>query len=92
MGTEQSAGNRFITQWRAYIETNPYDDPNTLIEQSASLNYSNRTFITSLGNHFEKSWIRHWRIYSLQDVHVYILPFKHVLLLLDWLDTAQLNI
>jgi len=47
MGTEQGVSNRKRTMERVRID---YEDLNTLIEQSVSLNYSNRTFIAPLGN------------------------------------------
>jgi len=53
ISSENGVGNRkqtLLLNVRVCIETKPYKDLNTLIEQSASLNYSNRTFIASRGN------------------------------------------
>ena len=62
MGTEQGIGKHYYS---GCIEMKPYEDQNTLVEQSGSLNYSGRTFISSLGSPFEKSWMRSKIRYTL---------------------------
>ena len=58
MGTGQGEGNWKFTLLLIgdYALKNPYEDLNTLVSYSS--NYSNRTFIVSLENSFEKFWIR----------------------------------
>ena len=46
MNTKQGVSNRIHSK----IDENPYEDLNTLIEQSARLYYSNRIYIALLGN------------------------------------------
>ena len=40
------------------MQVKPYEDPNTLIEQSASLNYSNSTFIVGSPLDMPLAWLK----------------------------------
>ena len=57
MGTWQSVGNRKLALLLNgdHALKKPYEDRNTLIKQSVSLNYSNRTYIANMDNTFEIS-------------------------------------